>query len=328
MPELRWILLGFSIVVLAAIYFWGRRNSRVPSQDSWVRVRPEPGIHTIDGEEAEDPYAASEFSPSPAEAYEPEPEAPAFAEPDAVEPVPRFDRSSETHEESPFTRTASLPKFSPGETWRGRIEPTFGDPEATVEVPTSDTMERDAPVFAEHERIAAAPSDAPAESDLIAPTLSSGDAPPPKRVERRKILSVRLAAAPHRVEGARLLEVLQTEDLQYGKYGIFHRLHQDGSSIFSVASMVEPGTFDPEAMGGAQYPGVTLFAQLPASVSGMHALNEMIACARRLQQSLGGTLQDDRGVPLTVHRIEKLRQEVREFERPPAAARGANLHPL
>ena len=29
-----------------------------------------------------------------------------------------------------------------------------------------------------------------------------------------------------------------------------------------------------------------------------------------------GVLQDDRGVPLTVHRIERMRQEVREFERP------------
>ena len=53
---------------------------------------------------------------------------------------------------------------------------------------------------------------------------------------------------------------------------------------------------------------------------GMHALNELVACARRLQQTLGGTLQDDRGVPLTVHRIERLRQEVREFERPQSQA--------
>jgi FtsZ-interacting cell division protein ZipA len=69
------------------------------------------------------------------------------------------------------------------------------------------------------------------------------------------------------------------------------------------------------------YPGVTLFAQLPGPTPGMHALNELIACARKLQQALGGMLQDDRGVPLTVHRIERLRQEVREFERPGAGSR-------
>jgi hypothetical protein len=41
-----------------------------------------------------------------------------------------------------------------------------------------------------------------------------------------------------------------------------------------------------------------------------------------VRANLGGTLQDERGVPLTVHRIERMRQEVREFERPPAG-RGA-----
>jgi cell division protein ZipA len=80
--------------------------------------------------------------------------------------------------------------------------------------------------------------------------------------------------------------------------------------------MVEPGTFDLEKMSETLYPGVTLFAQLPGPVAGMHALNEMVACARRLHSALGGVLQDDRGVPLTVHRIERMRQEVREFERP------------
>jgi cell division protein ZipA len=80
--------------------------------------------------------------------------------------------------------------------------------------------------------------------------------------------------------------------------------------------MVEPGTFDLEKMNETLYPGVTLFAQLPGPVPGMHALNEMVACARRLHTALGGVLQDDRGVPLTVHRIERMRQEVRDFERP------------
>jgi cell division protein ZipA len=115
---------------------------------------------------------------------------------------------------------------------------------------------------------------------------------------------------------------LLAESLQHGKYNIFHRLHGDGSIVFSVASMVEPGAFDLEKMGETLYPGMTMFTQLPGPVPGMHALNELIACARRLQANLGGTLQDERGVPLTVHRIERMRQEVREFERP-AGGRGA-----
>ncbi len=336
MPELRWILLGFSIVVLAAIYLWGRRGSRsVPSEDAIVRVRPEPAFHTIEGESAADRFERTDFDSVPEERYEPEPEISSVEEePTYVERSPRAERPPvESHEDSAFTRTASLPKFSPNETWRGRIEPTFSDPEetaqfSTVERTDSSMLDYSEPEAASSQANPSGAVDRRDEPEALAPTLSSGDAPPPKRVERRKILSLRLAAAPHRIEGGRLLEVMLAEELSHGKYGIFHRLHQDGSSIFSVASMVEPGSFDPDAMQSVQYPGVTLFAQLPASVPGMHALNEMIACARRLQQSLGGTLQDDRGVPLTVHRIEKLRQEVREFERPSNTPRASSpLHP-
>ncbi len=151
-----------------------------------------------------------------------------------------------------------------------------------------------------------------------APTLSSSDTPGPRRSpDRRKILSLRLSTAPQKIEGAKLQEVLAAELMSHGKYDIFHREHSDGQAIFSIASMVEPGTFDLEKMSEPLYPGVTMFAQLPGPVPGMHALNELVACARRLHQSLGGVLQDDRGVPLTVHRIERMRQEVRDFERPP-----------
>jgi len=319
MPELRWILLGFSIVVLAAIYLWGRRNSRsVPSEDALVRVRPEPSIYTNEETPAHQ-YAASSFDATPREAYEPDTDLASVAdEPAYLERTPRAERDEEIGEEAAFTRTASLPKFSPNDTWRGRIEPTFGDAEETTEFAASARSEGRSEQIMDDEETDGdrATAELRNEPEAVAPTLSSGDAPAPKRVERRKILSLRLAASPHRIEGGRLLEVMLAEELQHGKYGIFHRMHQDGTSIFSVASMVEPGSFDPDAMQSIQYPGVTLFAQLPSSVPGMHALNEVIACARRLQQALGGTLQDDRGVPLTVHRIEKLRQEVRDFERP------------
>jgi cell division protein ZipA len=316
MPELRWILLGFSIVVLAAIYLWGRRSSRsVPSEDALVRVRPEPGMHTID-EMPANPYASQDFDPISDETYDVDAHAALVDEgPADIEPVPQ----QGAREESAFTRTVSLAKFTPNDTWRGRIEPTFNDPEQTAEISSRETSTQRTARFVSPAPDAQADieeaNDQHPELDPIAPTLSSGDAPAPKRVEKRKILSLRLAASPHRIEGGRLLEVMLAEELQHGKYGIFHRMHQDGTTIFSVASMVEPGSFDPDAMQSVQYPGVTLFAQLPASVPGMHALNELIACARRLQQSLGGTLQDDRGIPLTVHRIEKLRQDVRDFER-------------
>jgi cell division protein ZipA len=280
MSELRWILTGFAIVLLACIYLWGRRGARtIASEDAVVRVRPEPALH------AHAP-ANSALEP-PLESHDPRDHNEAVIT--AIRPAsPAIDSPSRSVAPDP-DRTISAP---PQDTWRGRVEPTFA--ETTAEMPV--------------------------RSEPDAPTLSSSDSPQPRRIERRKILALRLTASPQRLDGAKLLHALEADSLQYGKYDVFHRLHDDGASIvFSVASMMEPGTFEVAKMAGMQYPGVTLFAQLPGPTPGMHALNELIACARKLQQSLGGTLQDDRGVPLTVHRIERLRQEVRDFERPPGA---------
>lgn len=272
MSELRWVLVGFGIVLLAAIYLWGRRGNRAAaSGDAHLRLRPEPTM----------PAAQTLIRP-----------------PDEAPPAPVAHDVMPPDDPPPFEpATAAML-----ETWRGRVEPTFAD------APTEEMPARPA---------------APAAPAAVAPTLSSSEAPQSRRVERRKILSLRLAIGPQKVEGSKLHEALLAESLQHGKYSIFHRLHADGSIVFSVAAMVEPGTFDLEKIGETLYPGITMFTQLPGPVPGMHALNELVACARRLQANLGGTLQDERGVPLTVHRIERMRQEVREFERPSAGGRGA-----
>ena len=225
-------------------------------------------------------------------------------EPTLIRSVEQAIAASAQHDVAPPAEPPSDEYETPPalDTWRGRVEPTFADAE-TAEMPV---------------RPAAAATRRAVRRRCLRAKLRS-----PRRVERRKILSLRLAMAPQRIEGAKLLESLLAESLQHGKYDIFHRLHADGSIVFSVASMVEPGTFDLEKMGETLYPGITMFTQLPGPVPGMHALNELVACARRLQANLGGTLQDERGVPLTVHRIERMRQEVREFERPPRRGRGA-----
>lgn len=311
MNELRWILIGFGIVLLAGIYLWGRRgNTAAVAEEVELRSRPEPSLQPHGfAEPRRESVPAMDEIPS----YDPDPpteDVDTFApvenyEVTAVRPAaPRAEpRSPRT--ESPRTFSKELAAAPAGESARpsmlpdfrrGRVEPTFGDGSTTVELP----------------EVPAATS----ASTNSAPTLSSSETPAQRRAERRKILSLRLSVAPQKIEGAKLLEVLHLELLAHGKYDVFHRLHSDGQSIFSIASMVEPGTFDVEKMGETLYPGVTLFAQLPGPVPGMHALNELVACARRLHQALGGVLQDDRGVPLTVHRIERMRQEVRDFERP------------
>lgn len=311
MSELRWILIGFGIVLLAGIYLWGRRGGAAVAEDVALRSRPEPALqpHGFTEVRREPAFQRAEVPDYEEETDEPEEaadEAKSLAEDydeTAVRPVrpssPRVPRGEsprpvarETPPPAPNPEARPLPDFR-----RGRVEPTLGNDSVTEELPVQS----------------------PNSTAVVtpAPTLSSSDTPAPRRSpERRKILSLRLSTAPQKIEGAKLQEVLAAELMSHGRYDIFHREHSDGQAIFSIASMVEPGTFDLEKMNETLYPGVTLFAQLPGPVPGMHALNELVACARRLHQSLGGVLQDDRGVPLTVHRIERMRQEVRDFERP------------
>jgi cell division protein ZipA len=315
MSELRWILVGFGIVLLAGIYLWGRRgnNAADAADEEVARTRSEPPLHARDalGARSQSEPAFDAEPPNPTSSRFDESRVMAESMITAVRPATRIaDAARRVAPVEPPTEDIDATRAATTqEAWRSRVEPTFSDQTATEEMPVESE---------------------PSPGAAAAPTLSSSETPAPRRIERRKILALRLAAAPQRLEGAKLLEMLQAESLQHGKYSVFHRLHDDGVSIFSIASMVEPGTFDLEKMPQTQFPGITLFAQLPGPVPGMHALNELVACARRLQQGLGGTLQDDRGVPLTVHRVERLRQEVREFERPPSAGGrgGTSAHSL
>ena len=322
MSELRWILIGFGIVLLAGIYLWGRRGSAAVAEDVALRSRPEPAMQPHGfGDARREPGlnrddVSSYDEPSYEEEEEVDPEPRQLERADdyevtAVRPVTPRSEARLPRGETPRPIVKEMSPATSGETprsvpdfRRGRVEPTLGSDAATEELREQAEVETTSTL--------AAPTSAP--------TLSSSETPAPRRPSVRKILSLRLSLAPQKVEGAKLQEVLQEELLTHGKYDVFHRLHSDGQSIFSIASMVEPGTFDLEKMGETLYPGVTLFAQLPGPVPGMHALNELVACARRLHQSLGGVLQDDRGVPLTVHRIERMRQEVRDFERPSGAS--------
>ena len=290
MNELRWILIVLGAVLLVGIYLWGRASDKKErvAKEALARSRTEPQFES----------APARFEPSIADSFDadPDPQPESFADPQfADSPQPEPDYSTPV-------RATDYPPTISRDTRRSRVEPVLSADESAVDL--SDD-EPDDSLTAE----------LPAREQSAAPTLSMSDTPPPRRIERRKIIALRLAAPAQRYPGKLLRDALEAEGLQHGKYDVFHRLSDDGVSIFSVASMVEPGTFDLEEMESAAFAGVTLFAQLPGPVPGVDALQLLVTCGKRLQEILGGTLQDERGVPLTVHRTERLRQEVVDFER-------------
>ena len=142
---------------------------------------------------------------------------------------------------------------------------------------------------------------------------SANDTDQRKPPAKRKIVSLRLSAGENRVDGTHLKSWFEEAGLRHGKFEIFHRMHDEHAQLFSVASMVEPGTFDPYAMAGVQFPGVMLFLQLPGPIDGVEMVSQMVACGRELERKMGGILQDERGLPLTEARAHRLRDDAANF---------------
>jgi cell division protein ZipA len=132
----------------------------------------------------------------------------------------------------------------------------------------------------------------------------------------QKIVTVRIVAHEKRsFAGDELILSLRGIGLRHGKFGIFHRY--DGSdesrTIFSAASLVEPGSFDLQNIQGQKIPGISLFLILPGPVESVEAFDLMMAAARTLTQSLDGELLDESGSTLSIQRERYLREEIIQF---------------
>jgi cell division protein ZipA len=139
----------------------------------------------------------------------------------------------------------------------------------------------------------------------------------------QRIVAIRLVAGGgERIDGAALRTALESDGLRFGRYSIFHRQRADGRALYSVASLVEPGSFDPDRMPMQQFPGISLFAVFPGPVDAPDAFDDLLATARRLADRIGGVLQDERGGPLSAQRVLGMREELVAFQNLVTRARG------
>ena len=332
MNELRWIIAIGGIVLLGAIYLWGRFARREAALEGMS------GSH-----EARDfshgvqvPTLSSEFAPPPefedsgdegidrlagkAAAIDPEDE-PLYVEP---APAVSYQRVPPRSEEVPDDDTAVSDTRTPRESHAdaARVEPGLGDID-TVRGESAYRRTRIEPTLSETSEIvneagerapAAAAHAVSGSADGQRKAPSVGEAVRSKPPTSRKIVTLRLAApAQQRYEGSKLRQLLESQSLEHGRYGIFHRSH-DGASVFSAASMTEPGTFDLASMDEERYAGITMFMLLPGPVEGVEAFGRMAECAVQIERSLGGLLQDERGQPFNEQRFVALREEIVRFQ--------------
>jgi cell division protein ZipA len=278
--ELRWILLALSLVLLAGIWWWGRRRSSQAPGDAQLR----------------------ELTPSmEPQRHEPPTHRPSEDSDWGVPPLEPLSIRTQDFERVPVLDTPMMVHFEP--TIQLGPDPVVAPPaEAAMTAPAA------AAVSAATTTAGRVPTLQPAER-------SGPPAQAPNAAEQQKIVTVRVCAAGDaRWSGATLLSALELHGLAYGRYQVFHRRHVDGRSLFCVASLIEPGTFDVARMSSQEFRGVTLFAVLPGPVEPLLTIDELLGAARGLAQELSGMVQDSKGMPLSPQRAAAIRDEVARFQ--------------
>jgi len=213
---------------------------------------------------------------------------------------------------------------------RGASARRASGPDADVDLfdhikrPIGDGFEDDEDVRRELERMARLvdetddfPGDAPARLSVANEPVTVIDQPEAPAAaghtgEDLIVLSV-MAPSGHPFRGSALRAAFERAGLEFGEMDIYHRLTLVSGRrlpVFSVASAVKPGTFDPGAMENFSTPGLSLFLQLPAPVGGVEAFDDLINTAERLAAELGGVLRDREHHALNHQMLMQVRQQI------------------
>lgn len=115
--------------------------------------------------------------------------------------------------------------------------------------------------------------------------------------------------------GYDLLHALLAAGFRFGDMSIFHRHEQnngEGLKLFSLASAIEPGTFDMNRMGSFSCPGLTLFMRLDGPEHNEDAFDLFIKTSEILREELNADLFGMDRKPLSPSHITQYRQSVEQ----------------
>lgn len=152
------------------------------------------------------------------------------------------------------------------------------------------------------------PEDAPAPTAADSADQSASSPKP------EKFVVINVLALDEPFSGERLQKILQAGGMAFGEMNIFHHLSEEGEPLFSLASAVEPGTFDLAAMDRFSTPGVTLFMRVHELTDPLRVLDQLLAVADAIAQELNGEVRDETRSVMTPQTIEYCRQNIREFQ--------------
>ncbi len=125
-----------------------------------------------------------------------------------------------------------------------------------------------------------------------------------------------VAREPEIFTGPMIQQMMSELELEHSEMGVYHynvqRLDKK-QSVYCVANMLNPGTFDLDTMDSFTTPGVTFILQLPGPEDELKSFNIMTEHAQRLAAFLNGDLLDENRNPVSKQSISSYKEQVQLF---------------
>ena len=113
--------------------------------------------------------------------------------------------------------------------------------------------------------------------------------------------------------GQSLVDVILDSGMTFGEMDIYHQLDDRAAQLFSLASAVEPGTFNLSSIDQFSTPGVSLFMRVHELAAPLQVLDSMLSVANSIAQELSGEVRDETRSVMTPQTKEYCRQSITEF---------------
>ena len=120
-----------------------------------------------------------------------------------------------------------------------------------------------------------------------------------------------LPKANQKLTGSQINSSAQAMGLTFGEMNIFH-FKSRNRNVFSLANMLEPGSFDVNTIHDLKTSGLTLFMQITGD-DPLDDLTEMLQRSYQLAGLLDARLCNNKREPLTQQDAESYRTQVRNF---------------